>query len=751
MRGGKLTSWVWALQICIVAGISVFYFVSQLSKANPQLNSYKFLETSRKLSGPYDNLKFKIRGPRKPQSKIIIVAIDEDSLSALGRWPWSRSKIAAILYQLTREDLKAIGLDIIFAEEERLVPEKIEKIMTDKKLSSELEEFESDRLLGEVLFKMKSRIVLGWAADGFCEQSAVACPQPPANLESLKKFEEKQNLSSFEIDRHLIPRIRFFVSNHPKFNQVSKFAGLLNAQEDGDGVIRRVPAYFSINNTIFPSLAVSMAKAGMQKDTAFNLPKLPQDGEITLNPGGGAISFPYVSAVDVLNDSEMIRIETAAGEEMVPRHELFRDAYVLIGTTSQGLRDIKNFSFDIGVPGVEGHAWALENILSGTNLRTEDKYAAFTIFLFMLLIGVSIAWALSKLSALKSIGVCATSMAILFAVDQWILFASGRNYNFFFLYVEIGITAILGIGARFLLEEKQKRHIHSIFGHYVSPKVVQNLVKSEEPLSLFGDKKVLTIFFSDIRGFTKMSERLDPRNLSEMLNHYMTLMTEILGQKYEGTLDKYIGDAIMAFWGAPIEQEDHATKACLSAVEMQRALAREKGYFKQKYDVDLSTGMGLHTGEVIVGNMGSEKNMNYTAIGDAVNLASRIEGLSKHYGCDIIISKSTYEKISTKDFPAQIRHLDRVRVVGKGESTDIYQIFPHEVSQKAINLFHIALRNYWDRHWEEALKLFQETALLFEADGIKDKTCLIYQERASQHIMQAPPDWWDGSHDMRTK
>jgi len=311
--------------------------------------------------------------------------------------------------------------------------------------------------------------------------------------------------------------------------------------------------------------------------------------------------------------------------------------------------------------------------------------------------------------------------------------------------------SMVSIGARYISEETQKKYIRDAFGHYISPVVVDNIIKAPGGLKLEGEKKDLTILFSDIRGFTGISEGMDPQLLAKLLNDYMTLLTEIIVEKHAGTLDKYIGDAIMAFWGAPLDQKNKAVLACKASIEMHRALDKAENMFKAKYGSRIHMGVGLHSGETIVGNMGSQKQFNYTAIGDSVNLASRLESLTKYYGVRIIISGSTFKELGDETKHFYTRKLDIVRVRGKTEAADIYQVFINPVASSALEVFSDAREKFISRKWDEAIKSFKEARQDFSQVGYEDKASMAYIEKSELFKKNPPPETWDGSLEMRVE
>jgi len=729
----------------------------------------------RAASGFYTNLKFKVRGTFEPQAKILIIAIDENSLNNIGRWPWKRDVIASLIQNSVDYGAKVIGLDFVLAEEEVLVPPELKQFLKERDLDHALEPFETDRKLGHIIFKNRKKVVLGWTRHFGCrpnQSSMKDCPVTSAEYmqdkpPGISKFKLPAIIDpAFDFQRTPIRSLVNSVPNHISFNLVAKHAGLFSAWEDPDGFIRRTNPFVLYDGELYPTLPTAMVKAGEGKEIEIILDKnselssfkmdgrevpLGPGGDLEINFGGPSFSFSYVSALQVLrSNEEMIDVEGKISSSE-KKTEVFKDAYVFIGATAAGLKDIRAFPFDANTPGVEGHAWILENMLTGNFLRSESPLAAFVIFLIMIFFGFIHLFMLSRFGSVTSIIATLLVVVGIFLIDQLMFGIQNLNYNLSFFYAEIASLSVVSISARFILEEQHKKYLKNAFGHYISPEVVEAISKEEGELTLHGDRKNLTIFFSDIRGFTSISECLDPQTLSLFLNEYMTLMLNIAVEKHHGTLDKYIGDAIMAFWGAPYPQKDQALRACQAAIDMQVALKQSDERFKKKYGNIIRMGVGLNTGEAVVGNMGWEKQFNYTAIGDAVNLASRLEGLTKIYGAEILMTQSTYEEVQPEKNNIISRPLDLVKVKGKTKAAELHQVFSEPVSPEGLKLFAEARDLFLNRKWNDAYETFRKAAVVFEKNGYTDKASITFAERALSLEKDPPAEDWDGSLEMHTK
>ncbi|MEO5969214.1 MAG: adenylate/guanylate cyclase domain-containing protein, partial [Bdellovibrionia bacterium] len=341
---------------------------------------------------------------------------------------------------------------------------------------------------------------------------------------------------------------------------------------------------------------------------------------------------------------------------------------------------------------------------------------------------------------------------ILAYVDFRVLFESNQNWNTIFLYFEISVIFIFTFAVKYLQEEQDKKFIRGAFSKYVAPLIVDSILKDPTKLSLGGEKREMTILFSDIRGFTTFSEKMDAKALASFLNDYLGIMTRIVFAN-RGTLDKYIGDAVMAFWGAPLEDPQHAYQACCAAREMAKALSDNRERFRTQYGIEVHAGIGINSGVVNVGNMGSESNFEYTVIGDQVNLASRVEGITKEYGVEIITTEFTFDCVakSGKEFLPH-RILDNVKVKGKKSAVKLIQLIPEGFESEALQLFNEGREFYLARKWDEAMAKFEAAdRLLSPQEGAHDGPCVTYLERCQAFKLTPPADDWDGSWKMETK
>lgn len=572
--------------------------------------------------------------PRKPNSSIVIIAIDDKSIQAIGRWPWDRSIHAQLLNLLTTAKPKAIGIDISFFE----------------------------------------------PSNSTSDQQFAGAIRQAGNI----------TLAAEEVDNQIYLPI----------NSLAQFAkvGIVNTEADPDGITRTVHTKFA---DLYPHFA--LATAGLT----------PPNGILRINYVGGVKSFPYYSYVDVLQGS------------ISP--ENLKDKIVLIGATTPDLHDdqLVPTSKSTPMPGIEIHANIIDTLLSGKPLNSVRNRI---VIIFTVAFALTISLLAIFTGILPTI-IAAVVLLIGYLVYAVVSFDSGLIQNLVLPPLAVIAATIAGIIYRYLAESNQKRFIKKAFAHYLSASVLNEILAHPAKLKLGGERKKITVLFSDIAGFTTISESTAPEPLAHALNEYLTRMTEIIFA-HDGVLDKFIGDAVMAFWGAPIVDADQALNACRAALEMQSA----------GVDSQFQTRIGINTGEMIVGNMGSDQRFDYTLLGDNVNLGSRLEGINKQYGTKIIISESTYQEVKDQ---VVVRKLDRVAVKGKRVGVTIYELRnlgkPSEEEKLFLEGFETARKLYESGKFTQALGKFK---LLLKAQP-DDGPTQIYIERC-QSLIRQKPKGWDG-------
>lgn len=542
----------------------------------------------------------KLYGDRPHSPEIVIVAIDNESIGQIGRWPWDRSVHADFFRKLAAYRPRAVGVDIAF-----------------------LEPTDQDQLLADALQTLGSAVLV---------------------FEADIRADSRGNLFTEQI-RLPVQTLREIPS------------GFANTPVDADGILRAVPLEIREGGKSYRALFSKVLREYYGNADFFTAIPKRNDGSMLINFAGGPRTFKTIPYAGVLS-----------GEA---RAEDFAGKIVLVGATASDLHDEQLVPTSRGalMPGVEIHANAIDTVLSRAYLREQPRLETA-----LLILGLSILCGLlfTKLRIFPAI-LSALLLGIGYSIAVIMAFDRGLIMNIFYPLSAIGLCFLAVTIIKYIFEGRERRKVRGALSQYISKEVVEEVLKQGE-LKLGGSKKNITIMFSDIRGFTSISEALGPEKLVELLNGYLTAVTEVILRR-RGVVDKYIGDAVMAFWGAPLEEKDHAYLACVSALEMARA-AEAFSAAQETGTPPIKTGYGINTGEVIVGNMGSHQRFDYTAIGDAVNLASRLEGLNKEYGTEIIASGMTIEAIqkSGKASDFAYRFLDRVIVKGKNEPVPIYEI-----------------------------------------------------------------------------
>ncbi len=570
---------------------------------------------------------------------------------------------------------------------------------------------------------------------------------------------------------------RFWV-NIPEISKKGKHFAYFNAFQDSDGYIRRTKLISRYGNVIVPSLALKtvltaqnrgiMAVLNQDPNNPNNkmiseltmtnsesgdpVDSIPVDaeGRININYAGPQKMFAYISVNELLNDKEeMIITQRQKGEEKkltVNKKSYLKDKIIFIGATAVAIYDLRVTPFAKNFPGVETHANIAENILQKQyfkNIPDEPIYMLLFIFVFGLILSLGIARTGATYGSVIAI---ATLIGVYF-IDKYTIFSKGIVIAVVFPLLLTVTIYILLTFYKYLTEERKKKELKGTFQKYVSPAVVNEILSHPEKIKLGGRKENMTVMFSDVRGFTTLSEKLDPEVLSAFLNRYLTPMTRLVF-KNDGTLDKYIGDAIMAFFGAPISDKQHAKKCCITALEMLDKLKEINKEFAKEQLPPLDIGIGINTGDMSVGNMGSDIVRSYTVMGDAVNLASRLEGINKSYGTKIIISEFTYAQVKA-DFT--VRELDWVRVKGKLLPVKIYELVSDlkvdPKTKEAVDLFAQGFEQYHSRNFDSALQSFLQVLNKIP----NDSPAQLYVERCQEYIQNPPPENWDGVYEFKTK
>jgi adenylate cyclase len=644
-------------------------------------------------------------------------------------------------------EINTLGFDVVFAEKDdssglkNLEWVQQMYLKDDAGFANILEkvkpQLDYDQIFAESLINRK--VVLGYYFQLHGDTNHVG--QLPA---------ETFSAGSFDDEAIAFTKATGYGANLALLQQSAHAAGHFNPEPDADGITRKIPMLVKYGSHYYDALSLAVARAYLQNPVieakfaatgaggdyagleAFEMAgkRVPVDAEVaTLVPYRGVQgSYQYVSASDVLNNKV--------------RPESLKNKIVLVGTTAPGLMDLRATPVQSNYPGVEVHANVVSGILDN-NIKERPAFTQGIEFLLLLLAGLLLAFTLPSLNPLKAtlmtLGVLATVLGIIFAGWQY----ANLVLPMASLLLMIGLIYLLNMSYGFFVESRGKRQLTGLFGQYVPPELVDEMAKNPEAINLQGESREMTVLFSDIRGFTQISEGLNPKQLTQMMNEFLTPMTQIIHSN-RGTIDKYMGDAIMAFWGAPLRDKNHAQHALNAALAMNAAMKDISAKFVAKGWPEIRMGFGLNTGDMVVGNMGSSFRMAYTVMGDSVNLGSRIEGLTKNYGVDIIVSE--FVKAETPDMI--YRELDIVRVKGKDRPVSIFEPLGtvEQVSKQTLDeldVYHEMLGHYRQQAWDLAEKQLKNMP--------QKPLCALYAGRIKQFKKSPPEKNWDGVFNFESK
>jgi adenylate cyclase len=708
------------------------------------------------------DMRFIIRGKKAVGDTVVLVAVDEKSLKAEGRWAWPRSKIADLVNRLSDKGARVIAFDIGFFEpESTLIINTIEEIKKTAKTNardshqfvSYLETLQyqqdNDRILAEAIKNSKADVILGF----FFQIN----PEDAAHIseDEIRLHGENIYGAEFTMTQLTSEQAKFATmteaiapqSNIRAITESTPLAGFFNKLTDPDGVVRKIPMVIRFNETLYAPLALKAISAYLDAPLSIRIGdmgvesvrvgelSIPVDdrGEAIINYRGEEHTFPHISATDVLNDR-------------IPE-EALRDKIVLVGATAIGIHDECVTPLAKVFPGPEVHLNIMDSILAEDFIFHPVWVSMFDL-LIIILGGLFLALVLSKTGAFSG-GVAAVSMfggyiwlcQYFFSHMGWIL---NMVYPLcVFLSIYLAVTSY-----KYFSEEGQKKFIREAFSKYLAPEVVDQLIASPQKLVLGGERREITAFFSDVQGFTGISEKLAPEELVELLNEFLTEVTDII-MKYKGGVDKYEGDAVIAFFGAPNELKNHPEAACLACIDIQARMVELRESWKQRGKPELKVRIGLYSGPAVVGNMGSRNRMDYTMMGDTVNTAARLEGVNKRYGTYLMIGDATYQAASES---IAVRELDAVKVVGKNKPLIIYEVLGRKDAvpkplTDTVELYAKGLAEYRQRNWARAVAFFQMALEITPEDG--PSTALM--NRCRQNMENPPAEDWDGSFAMDTK
>ena len=665
---------------------------------------------------------FIFKGETKTSNNVVIIDIDDSSIKEFGQWPWSRNILSKIIENLTNSNIAVVGMDIVFAEEDRTSPSLIAKKLGIKK---ELENYDFE--FAQVI--STSPVILGYSFNIEDNNSSKNSPQIPAIfIEKNKNSDANYLIEAFGTTLNL-----------PILQENSYSSGFFNIIPDESGVIRSVPLLISYNDTLYPSLALEIVRALNDTQKVFvnydengvsNIQLgdfyIPTDkfGRIFINYRGASKSFQYISAKDIYNNN--FKAEEIEGK------------IALLGTSATGLYDLRATPYENVFPGVEVHANVIDNILQGDFLQKASYLDGVNIVsIFVLTFFVFFLVSVTPFLLKPFVFLLFFSLYVVFSYQT--LFSYGLVLNIVFPMLSIVLAFVFSIIIDFFYNIKQEKAIKNKFASKVSKSVMDDILKNIDKNEFSAKNKEITIFFSDIRGFTQISEQLKAKELIEYLNAYMEPMSTII-IKNQGTIDKFIGDAIMAYWNAPIDVENHADIAVKASLEQLEALDElNRRFVKDKLPI-IDIGIGLNTGEVIVGEMGSSLRSDYTVIGDAINLGSRVESLCKYYGSKLNITNFTKDRLKDKYI---FRFLDLVRVKGKTKPVVIWQVIgsgeAKDDLKNELENYHKAIEFYKNSNFKTALNIFLD--LENSANKTNDKIYKIYIKRCEEFIKNPPKNF----------
>jgi adenylate cyclase len=687
-------------------------------------------------------------GTHAVDPRIVVVDIDEKSLKEEGHWPWPRDRIARLVNRLFAGGAKVVAFDMVFAEPERnsaqmvLAGLKRRGVQDDavaRLLAAHMGEFDNNAILARELGKHD--VVLGFILHPRNEPPTGTLPRPLA-------FEEPQALVNTAL-----PKAAGYTGNLDVLHASVPHGGFFSILPDSDGILRRSVMLQRYDGKVYPSLALEAMRLYLGAEmirlrTApmgdVNVVEVIEIGDHVIPTDqlaramipfrGEQGGFPYVSATDVLRE----RVEGKP----------FDGRIILIGTTAQGLFDLRATPVQGIFPGVEVHADLLAGMLDN-NFPVEPTWAPGANFVLTLLLGVLLSLLLPRLSSAAMAFVSVGVVVVLVGCSVLLWVGGGLSLATTPPLLLVGAISSFNIAFGFWRESRDRRRLKNMFGQYVPKQLVEEMNRHpDRSYGFAGESRDMSVLFCDIRGFTSISERLTAGQLKQMLNRFFTPMTRVIFD-HRGTIDKYVGDMIMAFWGAPVEDPDHAEHAVATAMDMLKEADRLSALFVAQGLPPIGVGIGVNSGVMNVGDMGSEYRRAYTVIGDVVNLASRLEGTTRFYGNGVVIGEGTWQQIKDKWL---CRELDRVRVKGKSKAITVYApLCRHDEStreqREELARHDGALAAFRSRQWEAADEAFAE----LEARHPQVHLYALYRERIAHLRADDPGEGWDGVYDRTTK
>jgi adenylate cyclase len=759
------------------------------------------------------DLRFEWRGIKEPSPIVVAAVVDDKSLNKEGRWPWPRNKIGELVKRLSEDGAKVIGFDISFTEPDensslKIIDQLDQQIdlldINNEKLDRFIQEnkakADNDQILADAIRYSDAKVILPY----FFYTTKETRRYEIEEEEIQKRFEQIKD-SAFPLIRYQTGELVYdpFLNaeitpyapevNLEILNQAAAGSGYINMITSPDGIIRHMPMAIKFKDEIFsplsiqcvwhyldqPNLILKIAEYGIEGITIGDT-TIPtdEDGRLLVNYLGPPKTFPHYSITDILQGN----LDKGT----------FQDKIVIVGSTAVGAHDLRNTPFSPAHPGLEIHATIMDNILRNDSI-SKPRWAGIYDIMAVIVLGIMVGLVIPRTGPITGILATMAIIILYVLVSRWLFSQYGIWINMVYPLLTVFLIYTSLTAYHYLVESKSKRFLHSTFSSYLSPELIEDMVASKSMPELGGEQRMLTAYFTDIQNFSVFSEKLTPQQLVELLNEYLATMTDIL-LKERGTLDKYEGDAIIAFVGAPMYMPDHTMRACRIAIDMQNALLELRKKWKEerippgepprcaknvsveewapddkwpKIVHGMKMRIGINTGEIVVGNMGSSMRMNYTIMGDDVNLAARLEAGAKQYGIYTAVSEYTLnneyideEGKKRKAMDAvEARFIDNVTVVGKSEPVKIYELcaMKGDLSSQEKELFNIfdqGMRHYLHMEWDAAMEYFTESRKIERIPGGNTTPSHVYLERCElfKKTPPVPPGTkWDGVFRMTQK
>jgi adenylate cyclase len=688
----------------------------------------------------------------KPEGKpVTIIDLDEASLAAVGQWPWPRRTIAQLVQNLMQMGAVLVAFDVVFAEPDRMNPSNVVSALVgiDDETRERLMKLKGgDAVFGDII--KRSRVVLGQA--GYWEAIETK-PGPPVR----SSVAVRKEAGTVVEPKRFLPEFQSLVRNVAEIEPVAAGRGIFSLVPEPDGIVRRVPTLFVFKDNVYPSLAVEMLRVAFGRPTILvkmnnaGITEMAITKDVRLLTDENGRAFPYFSKGDKAKYVSAKDVLDGTADTSKIKGKL-----TILGTSAVGLLDIRAIPTEPVIPGVEVHVQLIESILHKAYLSRPNYFKVAEMALLLvggLLMIVLVPWIGAKWTALLFVATVGGAGG-----TSWYLFAEHRMlFDALFAGLAILLLYTLLTYTGYAKEEAQRRQVRTAFAHYLSPAMVEKLAEDPTKLKLGGEMRNMTMLFCDVRGFTTISEMFDAQGLTKLINKLLTPLTDAI-LKRQGTVDKYMGDCIMAFWNAPMDDPDHARHACEAALAMNEMmkplnekLAEEAKQENRKH-VPLKIGTGINSGDVVVGNMGSDQRFDYSVLGDNVNLASRLEGQCKTYGVDIVVGQNTVAKVDGM----ALLELDAIKVKGKTEAVHIYTVLGDDKVAaspefQALKKNHDAmLTAYRAQDWEKTRAKLDACRMKLNGFHMRDYY-KIYEERIAEYEANPPGPEWDGVYVATSK